>query len=169
MTLWSFLQISPKASRSISFEQYEDQLGFYYSFDSTVHNHARVKVNDRALITDEKSILGLGTITKIEIEAAKKNRRRCPSCASTKISPRLATIPKFRCSKCEKEFDNPAVEVIDVVSYKAFYGTNWKRIEGMSKEVLNAAYISRAVQQSIRELNVDLLPKDFLNDLEFLR
>ena len=167
MTLWSFLQISPKASKSISFEQYADQLGFYYSFDSTVANHARVKVNDRALIIDEKSILGLGTINKIEIEAAKKNRRRCPSCASTKISPRLETFPRFRCSKCEKEFDNPAVEVIDVVSYKAFYGSNWKRVEGISKELINAAYFSRAVQQSIRELNIKFLPENFINDLEF--
>lgn len=167
MRLWSFLQITPKTVGPDTAKLYEDQLGFHYSFDSTVANHARVKVNDQALIIDETSILGIGTITKIEIESTTKNRQRCLYCKSTKISARLESIPKYRCSKCKKEFDEPSIEVIDVISYKAFYSGNWKAVKNESKKILEPAYFSRAVQQSIRELNTNLLPESFIDDLMF--
>ena len=158
MTIWSFLHITNIATAPEEISSYEDHIGEFYSWDNTVANHARVRVNDIAIIVDEVAILGIGKISKLEIESSWKNRRSCPECKKTKISKRFELIPAYRCSNCKFEFDSPAIEVLEVISYRAHYGKTWERINNVPKNLLGSAYISKAVQQSIRELQPAKIP-----------
>ena len=133
MTLWSFLHISKVTHNNPTQETYNDQIGNFYSWDSTVANHARVKVLDQVLIVDDRFILGSGMITKLSIEISSKVRSRCARCASTKISARTEIIPVYRCALCKFEFDIPAKENIEVLSYIAFYGDTWRPFNGTLK------------------------------------
>ena len=158
MTIWSFLHISKASQPVVAQEGYEDLIGSIYSWDSTVANHAKVKVRDSALIVSEGSILGLGTISKIEIELDTKIRSRCAKCRSTKSSPRLEIAPIFRCNACKFEFNTPEKDEIEVLKYHGYYGRTWQSLNDLPKKCIEEAYFSKAVQQSIRELNSSLLP-----------
>lgn len=158
MTLWSFLHISKVTQNNSTQQTYNDQIGNFYSWDSTVANHARVKVLDKVLIVDERFILGSGIITKLSIETSSKVRSRCAKCASTKISARTEITPVYRCALCKFEFDIPAKENIEVLSYIAYYGDAWRPFNGLLKKILEPAYRSKAVQQSIRQLDKSFLP-----------
>ena len=158
MTIWSFLHISKESQPVVAQEGYEDRIGNIYSWDSTVANHAKVRVRDVVLIVNERSILGIGTISKMEIELGTKIRSRCPKCRSTKISPRLEITPVFRCNACKLEFNSPEKDEIEVLKYRGYYGNIWRRLDDLPKTILEDAYFSKAVQQSIRELNLSLIP-----------
>jgi hypothetical protein len=158
MTIWSFLHISKESQPVVAQESYEDRIGNVYSWDSTVANHAKVKVRDSALIVNERSILGIGTISKMEIELDTKIRSRCAKCRSTKISPRLEITPIFRCNQCKFEFNTPEKDEIEVLKYHGYYGSTWQRLNDLPKKCIEEAYFSKAVQQSIRELDSSLLP-----------
>jgi len=158
MTIWSFLHISKESQPVVAQEGYEDRIGNVYSWDSTVANHAKVKVRDVALIVNERSILGIGTISKMEIELGTKIRSRCPKCRATKISPRLEITPIFRCNACKFEFNSPEKDEVEVLKYHGYYENKWKRLNDLPKKSIEEAYFSKAVQQSIRELNSSLLP-----------
>lgn len=158
MTIWSFLHISKESQPVVAQEGYYDRIGIVYSWDSTVANHAKVKVRDVALVINERSILGIGTISKMEIELGTKIRSRCPKCRSTKMSARLEITPVFRCTACKFEFNSPEKDQIDVLKYRGYYGDFWRRLDDVPKTIIEGAYFSKAVQQSIRELNLSLLP-----------
>lgn len=158
MTIWSFLHIYKLPHSDLVQVAYKDEIGKLYSWDSTVANHAKVRVLDRVVIVDDQLILGLGFISKIHIEASRKMRSRCPNCLSTKISTRTEVTPVYRCNKCKFEFDKLHKEEIEVLSYMAFYGDSWLPFENLSKRKLEPAYHSKGVQQSIRQLDTMLLP-----------
>jgi hypothetical protein len=158
MTIWSLLHISKVSQPVVAQEGYEDRIGSIYSWDSTVANHAKVRVRDSVLIVSEQSVLGIGTISKMEIKIDTKIRSRCAKCRSTKISPRLEITPIFRCNQCKFEFDDPEKDEIEVLKYHGYYGSSWQPFHDLPKKCIEEAYFSKAVQQSIRELDPSLLP-----------
>jgi DNA-directed RNA polymerase subunit RPC12/RpoP len=150
---WSFLQIPHPADATTRSSLYEDVLGERYSWDSTVPNHSKVQVTDLVVIVDPISVLGFSRISKMHIEVGKKERFRCPRCQSTKISARSELLPKFRCSRCKNEFNARVSEEIDVIKYHAYFPETWHPIADLPKNLLEAAYRSKALQHSIRELD----------------
>ena len=167
MKIWSFLQLPNNDDEIQNRSRYEDVLGARYSWDSTVANYSKVQINDRIVLVDSQYILGFSRITKLHIEVGEKDRFRCPECRSTKISPRVELMPKYRCLKCKSEFSESIKETINVVKYHSYYPEKWHSLHLVSKTALESAYFSKAVQQSIRELEdhrmTSILGSEFIN------
>jgi len=157
--IWSFIQLMPIKPLSFSVSAYKDIIGVQYSWDSTVANHSKVAVNDYFVLVDDKMVLGYGLIERLESYSSIKTRQRCTKCKSTKFSARSERYPEFRCTQCKEEFSSPLQEVINIISYDAFYQSFWKPISNAPKSLLSSAYISKAVQQSIRELSFQVVNK----------
>jgi hypothetical protein len=51
---------------------YDDQADVYYTWDSTVPNHAQIKVGDPVALWDKDRLLGLSVIEEIETETKGK-------------------------------------------------------------------------------------------------
>jgi len=154
---WNLLQIPHPADATTGSGLYGDILGERYSWDSTVPNHSKVQVRDLVVIVDPINVLGFSRISKMHIEVGKKERFRCPCCQSTKIFARSEILPKFRCSRCKNEFNDRMSEEIDVIKYHAYFPETWHPIANLPKNLLEAAYRSKASQHSIRELDRDVV------------
>jgi hypothetical protein len=51
---------------------YDDQADVYYTWDSTVPNHAQIKVGDPIAIWDKDRLLGMSIVEEIERETKEK-------------------------------------------------------------------------------------------------
>lgn len=113
---------------------YDDQPDAYYSWDSNVPNHKKLRVGDPIALWDKERLLGVSVIEDIETEPGTKALQRCPNCRTTRISLRKRFKPRFRCMKCHHEFDVPLVEVVDVDVYRARYDAAWASLDGLLTE-----------------------------------
>jgi hypothetical protein len=153
---WSFLSVSSDNRQFSGNDGYEDDLGSFYSWDSTVANHARPQVGDLVVIRDGVSFHGWALIERIDHELGSKKRRRCPECGSTGFKERSTREPRYRCS-CSAEFDEPSEEDIQgLTRYRAWYRSTYRALEQpipVSKQ--EHIYRSRAAQHSIRSIDAE--------------
>jgi ribosomal protein L37AE/L43A len=122
-------------------------------------HHASVKVGDLAVVRDDKVVLGTGRIDVIQTGTAFKVRPRCPSCRSTNYKFRRSAALAFRCSACMTEFaDTDESDVRQVRTYVADYSASWRPADTFfPASALSDAYVNRAVQHSIRQLELHAL------------
>lgn len=165
-TAWSFLTLEPGDRQFVGNEGYPDILGSQYVFDSTVANHGAVQEGDLAVLRDGAVVLGVGWIDQISSRSGLKSRLRCPNCHSTGFKRRKSLDPPFFCSKCQTPFVAPAEESLDVTVYLASYGRTWRPAdERILVSALSNAYLSRALQQSIRRLDLPLAQDALLKSM----
>jgi ribosomal protein S27AE len=110
---------------------YDDQADVYYTWDSTVPNHAQIKVGDPIALWDKGRLLGLSVIEEIETETKDKLLFKCPRCAKAGIKARRNKDPRFKCYKCGYEFDHPITQTATVVEYRSRHDAAWTSLEGL--------------------------------------
>lgn len=110
---------------------YDDQADVYYTWDSTVNNHAAIQVGDPVAIWDKRTLLGISVVEAIETTEEEKLLFRCPnrSCGRASIKERKTMAPRFRCQECGFEFDDPATEVAKVIQYRSRHDAAWTSFE----------------------------------------
>ena len=152
---WSLLTLERTARLGIGEAAYPDELGVRYVYDNHVAHHADVQVGDLAIIRDDKVVLGAGRIDAIQTGTAYKVRQRCPNCRSTSYKFRTSAHLPFRCSACTAEFaETDKSDIRQVRTYAADYSATWRPADSLFlASSLSAAYMSRAVQHSIRQLD----------------
>jgi hypothetical protein len=146
---------------------YADEVTHLYKWDSTVSNHAALKVRDTVILWDKRKLIGVSIIETIEVGFGVKNRYRCPFCGSTKIKRRITKQPTFACGNqlCRRAFQIPDTEEVGITTYAAEYGANWIPLPG----ILDAAEcrllgISVKSQHSMRPADPDKFRR-FLHSL----
>ena len=135
---------------------YDDQADVYYSWDSTVNNHANVQAGDSVALWDKDRLLGLSVIETIQTEDDIKVLRRCanPGCGRSNISERIKLTPRFRCQNCGFEFNEPFTEYAEVTKYTSRHDAAWTSLEGLlSGPELRQLCRSPKSQLSMRELD----------------
>ncbi len=151
---WSFLHTGGMSQFQGNLG-YTDRVDRFYEWDSTVANHGRVRGADLAVVRDPSHLLGLGWVELLDVRTdAMKTRLRCPGCRSTGFKRRSSLRPPYRCGRCGREFDRPAEEEIGVTRYVADYGSTWWPLPvEVESRAVDAAYLARAAQHSIREMD----------------
>ena len=160
MRAWSLLTIPIDERTHRGNEGYEDVLSRSYDYDSTVPNSRYVLKGDLVLVRNRKNGLGVSIIDSIERRAGTKARHRCPEpgCGSTDIKERKTIVPLHRCGVCLSEFDDPRTEMIKITAYRANYESRWQRLRpSPSIHEFEGAYLNRAQQHAIRELELNML------------
>lgn len=160
MRAWSFLVVAEEDRQHRGNEGYDDLLGAYYSWDSTVSNHRGPEVGDCCVVRDSRGVLGVSWVDDIgKIERVEKFRRRRPRCHSTAFKGRATMQPAYRCSRCKREFNQPKEERIEVAVYRADYARSWLRLDGAvtAVELEATSYLSHSKQQAIRPVDPDAL------------
>jgi hypothetical protein len=161
MAAWSFLVVDEAERQHLGNEGYDDRLGRYYSWDSTVPNCRRPRAGDVCVVRDSRGLLGISWIDALgQREGVEKFRRRCPFCGRTAIKGRKTVRPRFRCGhrSCRKEFDEPKVERLTVTVFRAGYARSWRRVDGaVTAAELEAAYLNHSKQQAIRPVDPQAL------------
>ena len=109
---------------------YDDEPDAHYSWDSTVPNHAAVRVGDRIVLWDKRSLLGSSTIEAIETGSQEKILRRCPACRLAGIKSRRNLTPRYKCYKCKTTFDDPVTKIESVTTYRSRHDAGWVFLEG---------------------------------------
>ena len=157
---WSFLVVGENERQHRGNEGYDDRLGEYYSWDSTVPNYRGPDAGDLCVVRDSRGVLGVSWIDAIgRTEGVEKFRRRCRRCESTALKGRVTMRPTYRCSRCEAEFDRPTEERIEVTVYRADFARSWLRVDGAvtAAELEATSYLSHSKQQAIRLVDPDPL------------
>ncbi|MDB4756424.1 HNH endonuclease [Pirellulaceae bacterium] len=151
MNAWLMLT---KKERIIAGEDYDDDLSRHYSWDDTVPNHASPSEGDVIILWDSNYLLGASVIETIAKGKKTKGRLRCPECNIPKMQARKKLKPKYRCGNCQVEVDDPVIEEISVISYRANYRASWIDMCGaMDGQKLKSLCLRPKSQHSIRELN----------------
>jgi len=104
---------------------YLDHPDAFYSWDSTVPNHAAIREGDLVAIWDKHVLLGVSVIDSIETERTEKNVMKCLNCRRATIKRRKELLPRFRCYGCSSEFDSPLTASVSVTQYRARYDAEW--------------------------------------------
>jgi hypothetical protein len=135
---------------------YDDQADVYYTWDSTVPNHARVKVGDPIAIWDKERLLGLSVIEEIERETKEKLLFKCPYCGKAGIKQRAVKQPRFKCYKCSEVFETPETLTATVVEYRSRHDAAWTSLDGLLPGVaLRQLCDAPRSQLSMRQLRWD--------------
>lgn len=133
---------------------YDDQADVYYTWDSTVNNHANIKVGDPIAIWDKERLLGISVVEEIETTIKEKLLFRCPGCRRASIKERRRMTPRFRCQECGSEFDEPLTEVSSVKEYKSRHDAAWTSLEStLTGDQLRGLCLSPKSQLSMRALD----------------
>ena len=135
---------------------YDDQADVYYTWDSTVPNHANIKVGDPIALWDKDRLLGLSVIEEIETETRAKMLYRCPSCGKAGIKARRNRLPRYKCSKCGQEFDLPLSQSAVVTEYRSRHDAAWTDLDNLLQgRDLRRLCESPKSQLSMRQLRWD--------------
>jgi len=110
---------------------YDDQADVYYTWDSTVPNHAQVEPGDPIAIWDKTRLLGISVIEEIEEEAKEKLLFKCPHCGKAGIKARRTMSPRYKCYKCKGAFDTPDVQTTTVTEYRSRHDAAWTSLENL--------------------------------------
>jgi ribosomal protein L37AE/L43A len=110
---------------------YDDQADVYYTWDSTVPNHAQIKIGDPIAIWDKERLLGISVIEEIQTEEKEKLLFKCPKCSMSGIKARRTKSPRFKCYKCKHEFDRPDAQKATVTEYRSRHDAAWTSLDGL--------------------------------------
>lgn len=134
--------------------RYDDLFGFRYCYDSNVQSHTQIQVGDVLLIRDNQWIYGFGAVERISTHAGTKPMLRCPYCTLAKVSTRKVALPRYRCTSCKREFEEPTRVDEPVTVYEAEYGRNWYPfLSRVPVDALETLYVNRDQQNAIRRLD----------------
>lgn len=129
--------------------------GERYAYDSHVVNSSQLTVGDLLVVRDRQLVFGYGVVEEIEQRRGVKVMTRCPHCRSSKLKPRTAVVPRYRCPRCHEEFDIALQEPTDVVEYSASYGAAWILFDApIPVRALDSVYANADRQNAIRRLDV---------------
>lgn len=135
---------------------YDDRPDVYYTWDSTVANHARVRPGDPIAIWDKTRLLGISVIEEIEEQTRDKPIFKCPHCELAGIKSRRTKTPRFKCYKCKNVFDTPQVLTTTVTEYRSRHDAAWTSLENLlSGSQLRRLCASPRSQLSMRALRWD--------------
>lgn len=155
MTAW--LVLAKTGSKRVS-EGYDDNPATHYSWDSTVNNHAKLKVGDVIALWDATELLGLSVIEDIKVGQAEKETPYCLKCGKADVAERKKKLPRFVCwnQKCKHESDQAGWKRKQVTTYRSRHEAGWIDARGtLTAPELRALCVQRASQNSLRELRWD--------------
>ncbi|ROR96248.1 HNH endonuclease [Salana multivorans] len=134
---------------------YGDVVGEHYDYDSRVPNSRQVAEGDVLVLRDERAVYGWGVVERVESWAEKKNAGACPRCELTsRWTERLTRLPRYRCSNCGEEFDEPVPVTVPVTMFEAHYGSSWTTFAAQAPvRGLKDVYASADQQNAIRRLD----------------
>lgn len=134
-------------------EGYDDKPDSYYSWDSTVGNHARLMVGDNIILWNKATLLGVSAIEEIRLSTGTKELHKCPQCGRSGIKVRKSLRPRYHCYQCQAKFDEPVTEHVPVTTYRSDHQAGWIDLSGcLSAAQLRDLTIQRSSQLSIRQL-----------------
>ena len=107
---------------------YNEELGSYYSWDSTVKNHGRVSAGDLIAIWNKKQLLGWSIVDRIDMGTGIKKFFACPNCDKSAIKARITMSPVYRCQDCKSTFDRRTETEREVNVYRAYYESGWVKV-----------------------------------------
>lgn len=134
---------------------YDDDPNSSYTWDDTVPNHSRLSVGDRIALWDKHTLLGVSVIEEIVVEDnVQKISHRCPECKKANLKARKTKNPRYRCFKCEAEFDVPDSSVKLVRQYRSRHDASWVDLSGvLTGEQVRKLCFSPDSQLSLRSLD----------------
>jgi hypothetical protein len=122
---------------------YDDEPESRYGWDDTVPNHAELSAGDAIVIWDKNWLIGASVIEDIRTTEDTKPVYRCSNCG----------LSRFRCYKCQTEFDEPAVIQQSVTTYTSEHAAGWVSLNGcLSGPELRGLCVSPRSQLSLRPL-----------------
>lgn len=110
---------------------YDDQVDVYYTWDSTVPNHANIRPGDRIALWDKDRLLGLSVVEEIARETKEKLLFKCPACGMAGIKARKNRAPLYKCYKCGAEFDVPTSQTVTVTEYRSRHDAAWTSLDNL--------------------------------------
>lgn len=110
---------------------YDDQADVYYTWDSTVPNHAHIKVGDPVALWDKDRMLGVSVIEEIETATKEKLLFKGPECKMAGIKSRKNKLPKYKCYKCGQEFELPITQAAIVTEYRSRHDAAWTSLDNL--------------------------------------
>ena len=135
---------------------YDEELGIYYSWDSSVNNASRLSEGDLIVIWDKKQLLGFSIIDRIIKSSSSKKFFRCPNCGKSALKARKTKSPKYRCADCGDTFDERVHTEGDVDVFRAFYESGWVQPDTyISAARCRSLAESPRDQNSLRQINLD--------------
>ena len=151
-SFWSCFTHQQRDPLSLS---YGDELGQQYAYDSNVRNSRQIEVGDVLLIRDDHFVYGRGVVELIIPRPGVKRMRHCPTCGSvSKVTERSTVLPRFRCGRCESDFDEPRYERKEVTEFVAHYGSTWIEFAAHAPvPSLEPIFTSKDRQNAIRRLD----------------
>lgn len=156
MTAWLLLSVGEDLSRAGN-DGYDDQADSYYSWDSTVPNHAALAPQDTIVLWDKKTSLGMSVIEEVfDPIVEQKKRQKCPNCHKAEIKIRKLSPPehRYRCFACKTVFAEPEVHETQVRKYRERHDACWTPLEGVFEgHELRSMAVSPRSQLSIRQLD----------------
>lgn len=153
---WSFKAVGNDDLRYFGNNGYHDDSTSFYQYDNFVPNHKQVKKGDIVIITDRNNVLGVSVIDNLSSSPYLKARNRCPyeNCTPAKLTLRKSKNPKWRCSN-DHEFEQPKVENVPALKFKAEYKHNYMPINSISMMDLVSHTPRYNVQSSIQEIDFE--------------
>ena len=134
---------------------YDDEPSGHYSWDSTVANATSLEPGDRIVLWNKKMLLGASIIEQIATGRGRKPLYKCPVCGKADLKARKKKKPIYRCG-CESEFDEPEIELCEVVTYRSRHDAGWVDLYGkLDGPTLRRLCTSPKSQQSMRPLRWD--------------
>lgn len=130
VTAWLFMTVGDNRQHGGN-AGYDDQADVYYTWDSTVPNHAQIKAGDPIAIWDKEHLLGISVIEEIETEVKEKLLFKCPHCGRAGIKARRSISPKYKCYKCKGEFETPETQKATVTEYRSRHDAAWTSLENL--------------------------------------
>ncbi|MCX5014787.1 HNH endonuclease [Streptomyces sp. NBC_00555] len=129
-TAWLVLAVGDERQHGGN-DGYDDDPSQHYSWDSTVPNHAELKVSDVIALWDKKQLLGLGVISEIETGSEVKTLYFCPECKKADFKRRKRLKPTCLCNQCGARFEEPGSKTKTVTTYRSRHGEAWMDGRGL--------------------------------------
>jgi ribosomal protein L37AE/L43A len=135
---------------------YDDEPESRYGWDDTVANHAELSAGDAIVVWDKNWLVGASVVEDIRVAENTKPVYRCRNCGLSGIKERRTKAPRFRCYKCQTEFENPTVIQQSVTTYTSEHAAGWVSLNGcLSGSELRGLCVSPRSQLSLRPLRWD--------------
>lgn len=150
---WLFLAAGEDRSFAGN-DGYDDMPNGHYKWDSTVPNHARVKVGDYIVLWDKNGSIGASSIDEINIRKSEKTLHRCRHCGKASIKKRITKTPLYRCQICKRTFEEPESKLVDVTEYTTTHSRKWTPLLGVIEaSTLRTSCLRSKSQHSLRPLD----------------
>ena len=153
---WLLMAVPSTERQFAGNDGYSDEPDGFYSWDSRVPRSRDVAAGDRVAVWDKSRLIGASVIEQIAVGEGPKTIYRCTKCGMSSIKRRKVKRPFFRCHNqiCRSEFDEPFVEVVRVVTYRATHDAGWAWLPGLlTGSELRAMCQDPASQHAIRPLD----------------